>query len=324
MEEKVEQLFTAIDEGRVEAVEELLAEGVDPSAKNRYGALPLRRAAQKGDARIVGALARAGAEGSDFALGELAERGHEAAVEALLAAKADPNAPGVNGFTPLIFAIAGKYPGVVSALLKGGADPNLSLGKEQGDRTPLMVAAEQSTPEIVATLLEAGADVSLKDAWGQTAVPAATRNPDDTLDVLIERYESVDERDRDGESALFMASANGRVRAVRRLVEASADVNLQNNAGGTVLMAAAFAGEPGLVELLLELGADPKLQDAKGRTAADMTRLPGRGVKESSREGVYMKSIVLESQFEKIRAVLAKAGRGGGLRKWFSRARLGS
>jgi len=174
-------------------------------------------------------------------------------------------------------------------------------------------------------LLDAGADVSLKDSFGQTALPSATRNNlDDTLEVLIGRYESVDERDSDGESALFMASAKGRERGLRRLIEAGADVNLQNGAGRTVLMAAAFAGDLGRVELLLQLGADPKVVDTGGKTAADMTRLPGRGVKESSGGGVYTKSIVLESQFENIRAVLAKAGRGGGLRKWFTRAKSGS
>src|SRR5207248_5004914 len=82
---------------------------------------------------------------------------------------------------------------------------------------------------------------------------------------------------------LTWAAVNGRVDAVRRLVELGADVNGRATFGGpdhgqgvTALHLAAQSGQAGAVETLLELGADPTIRDAlHGGTPAGWARQGG-------------------------------------------------
>ena len=67
---------------------------------------------------------------------------------------------------------------------------------------------------------------------------------------------------------LSWAAANGRVAAIRCLVELGADVNQPTTFGGPshgqgvyALHLAAQAGQEAAIDVLLELGADPTLQD---------------------------------------------------------------
>jgi ankyrin repeat protein len=90
----------------------------------------------------------------------------------------------------------------------------------------------------------------------------------EALDLLVARGARVDADVYRG-TALTWAAAQGRVAAVRELVELGADVNQQATFGGpthgervTALQIAAQAGRREVVEALLELGADPTLRDA--------------------------------------------------------------
>jgi hypothetical protein len=64
---------------------------------------------------------------------------------------------------------------------------------------------------------------------------------------------------------------DGRVPAVRTLLDQGADPNQRASNGATPLMFAAFSSRtsPELIEALLKKGADPTLRDANGRTALD-------------------------------------------------------
>ncbi len=55
--------------------------------------------------------------------------------------------------------------------------------------------------------------------------------------------------------------------ALKRLIEASADLNDRDDTGRTVLMHAAIDGTSEVVQLLLDSGALPNLQDESGFTA---------------------------------------------------------
>ena len=57
-------------------------------------------------------------------LHDAAKAGNAAAISALLAAGADPNAKDKNGETPLHTAASRGHTAAISALLAAGADPN--------------------------------------------------------------------------------------------------------------------------------------------------------------------------------------------------------
>jgi len=62
----------------------------------------------------------------------------------------------------------------------------------------------------------------------------------------------IDLQDKDGESALILAAANGHSACVTALIEAKADVNLPAENGGSALMFAAANGHSPCVTALIE------------------------------------------------------------------------
>lgn len=143
------------------------------SRRGRIGpaATELARAAERGDAARLKALAAAGADVNARDTGGLpplafaARSGDEAAVGVLLDAGADPNLRDCarHGWTPLMHAIHKHRTAAARALVEGGADVNARAGgcSEEpagSGETPLMYAAMYDDAELVKFLLERGAD----------------------------------------------------------------------------------------------------------------------------------------------------------------------
>ena len=157
-------------------VQALLRAGADPSLAHPDGETPLMAASQAGSLATVRLLTEAGADVNaadtfqkQTALMWAAEQGHTAVVDALLAAKADPNrrahVTGLEerkhadhasgGFTALMFAARNGHTDVVKALIKGGADPKLTNGDGV---TATAIAIVNDRFDIAKTLLDLGAD----------------------------------------------------------------------------------------------------------------------------------------------------------------------
>ena len=88
-------------------------------------------------------------------------------------------------------------------------------------------------------------------------------------DMVAEGF-PVDQRDRDGWSAIQFAALLGRPKTVAVLIAAGADVNQADPLGMTPLMAAAVSGSRQTVKRLIAAGADPDARDSAGETAAYM------------------------------------------------------
>lgn len=76
----------------------------------------------------------------------------------------------------------------------------------------------------------------------------------------------------EGRTALMLASFDGDLGAVRRLLEAGADVNATDRDGDTALMFAALKGHAEVVRELLENGADVNFAARNGWTALKAAR----------------------------------------------------
>jgi ankyrin repeat protein len=166
--------------------------------------------------------AEALAEAAEPTIVDAAERGDRPAALQLLAKGANPNAPGPDGTTAIMWAAASDDLELVRALIKAGANVTL---KNQFGTSALTEAAIIGSAPVIDALLNAGADPN-------------TRNPE-------------------GETPLMAVARTGNVEAARRLLEARADINAKESWGGqSALMWAAAQGQADMVKLLASHGAD--------------------------------------------------------------------
>ena len=74
-------------------------------------------------------------------------------------------------------------------------------------------------------------------------------------------------QNKDGETALMLASARGHADAVGTLLNVGADPDIRNNLGRTALMTAVDNERKDVVRALLKAKADPDIQSGEGHTA---------------------------------------------------------
>ncbi len=225
---------------------------------------------------------------------ESVQAGDIAAVRALLAAAADPNAAAPEGPTALYFAALEGHADIFHLLIDAGAsteaattaDWSLLLAAVYGgqedlvtwllDRgadvseyghlwqnglygTLLHVAVRRGNAEMVRLLLARGARVGVPtdDKWAQMPLHlAAVHRHADIAGLLIERGADVDALAGYRRTALHFASYRDAAAVARTLLEHGADPNPVDRHGKTPLHYAADAGNADLVRLLLDHGAD--------------------------------------------------------------------
>nr|MDH4225467.1 ankyrin repeat domain-containing protein [Deltaproteobacteria bacterium] len=145
---------------QLQMVQQLLAAGADPKARNQAGNTPLMSAAEGGKPEVMALLLDSGTPVNArntlgmTALAWAALKGHEAGVRLLLGRGASPDLHGGMGETPLMLASAAGYEGVVQALLDHHAQP--ALRNRRGD-TALSLARQRGHTGIQNLLRHAGA-----------------------------------------------------------------------------------------------------------------------------------------------------------------------
>ena len=191
-------------------------------------------ASRAGNLMIVERLLEAGVKvntgpnnfGRLTALQAASEGGHLEVVERLIIAGADINADPAedSGYTALQAASSGGHLGVVERLLNAGANANASPAEYYG-HTALQAASEGGHLGIVDRLLKAGADANA----GYTAPKPLGAVKRFILPQAIpyDAPRTVHCR----QSALELASENGHVEVVERLLLAGANVSGDRNQG---------------------------------------------------------------------------------------------
>lgn len=148
----------------------------------------LRRAARDGDVQAIEAALAAGADpnsagpSGDRAVHAAAGAGMAKALALLIEAQADPNPKGCSGDSPLHRAAEICHAECVGMLIKAGADPNAA---DSDGRTPLMIRtanpiSHPDGPTVVRELALAGwpGTATLRDPSGRTAADMAERPGD--------------------------------------------------------------------------------------------------------------------------------------------------
>ena len=222
---------------------------------------------------------------------EAAENGERAAALQLLAKGANPNTPGPDGTTAIMYAAANDDIELVRALIKAGANVTL---KNQFGTSAMTEAAILGSAPIIEALLKAGADANTRNPEGETPLMAVARSGKvDAARRLLEAHADINAKEEwGGQTALMWAAAQGQAEMVKLLAANGADLNARgvirqwerkviteprpkdmNKGGFTPLLYAAREGCVECAHHLIAAGADPDLEDPERITPLNMALL---------------------------------------------------
>ncbi len=156
----------------------------------------------------------------------------------------------------------------VKRLLDQGANPNAI--DDRGE--PALIYALHAERFETADLLAAwpATNLEAENKEGQTALMVASYlGRRELVEHLLDRGAEVS---HSGWTALHFAASSGQIDIVRILLEHSAFIDAQSPNGTTPLMMAARHKDVEVTKLLLEQGADPTPVNGAGLTAADFAR----------------------------------------------------
>jgi ankyrin repeat protein len=164
-------------------------------------------------------------------IGDAAARGDRAAVQKLIQAKTNVNAPQVDGATALHWAVYREDVEMVDLLIRAGADVKVA---NRTGMTPLTMAAIYGNAAILDRLLKAGADAKALGPNGETMVMFAARNGNpQAIKVLVEAGADVNAREPlRGTTALMWAVEQKHPEAVKALLAAGADAAAKSGGAG--------------------------------------------------------------------------------------------
>ena len=208
-----------------------------------------------GDERQLAVQATAAVSApSDVRLADAAEANDDQKLRVLLQQKADVNAKQPDGMTALHWAVWHEELGVVSDLLRAGADVNAATDYQE---RPLGLACEAGNAELVELLLKAGADAAASRAGGETPLMTASRSGNPAVvRLLLAAGADVDARERNQQTAAMWAAAEGHTDVLKLLLAAGADVRTPLESGWTPLFFAVREGRTAAVRWLLQQGLD--------------------------------------------------------------------
>ena len=131
------------------------------------------------------------------------------------------------------------------------------------NNTSLLIAAYYKHPDIVKVLVENGASMTLANNSGWNPLHAAVGAGDSNTAIvtyLADRAENVDQKTKDGKTALYMAAEKGHLEYVKVLAP-KASIDQTAYKGQTPLHAATICGHLEIVKVLIRHGADVNITD---------------------------------------------------------------
>lgn len=192
-----------------------------------------------------------------------AEKGYIDIVAALIQKGADPNKTDLNtSETALIKAVRNNdYEMVKEVLLPYGANPN--LGTNQGI-TPLGLAIDLRNKDLANLIISSGGTNGISSE--KLLLYAFKKNPVG-VDLMLSGGIQPDITDKDNNTPLIIAAANGDLESVKELVAYRANINAKNKVGMTPLLYAVKGRYNDVAEYLINSGAKINSSNVYGQNA---------------------------------------------------------
>lgn len=189
----------------------------------------------------------------------------------LIKAGANVSAANREGATPMLLAAINGNAAMLEKLLKAGADVNAPLSKTED--TALMMAARTGKADAVKILLDHGAKVNTKETWGDTTAlmwAVSDKHPE-AVKLLIDHGADVNARTK------FVPSTTGRGFEGTTPVAAKPGQRAEEHSGGllTPLMFAAREGDLDSARMLVAAGADVNAIAGDGKDALGLAVFSG-------------------------------------------------
>ncbi len=192
MDRQNHEMLGAILRGELDAVKELVAQGMPLNQLFYAGMMPLHYAVKRGQMAIIHFLIEKGADvnaraaqWAETPLMLAAQGGRVEVVRALIAAGADVNLSASHGTTALVYAAREKgtpWTRIVKDLIGAGAE----VGRQSPNGlTALIQAARTAGPEAIEELVAAGADVNAVTGWGTPLARAVAEKRADNVVALL-------------------------------------------------------------------------------------------------------------------------------------------
>uniref|UniRef100_A0A671YIF6 Ankyrin repeat domain 52 n=1 Tax=Sparus aurata TaxID=8175 RepID=A0A671YIF6_SPAAU len=296
-------LHAAASGGNIECLNLLLSSEAELDVKDNLGRSPLHYAAANGNSQCTISLVRAGAEVNEpdltgcsplhyaaashtFCGGETnsdysEEREHEASLclDFLLDNGANPTLKNSKGYSAVHYAAAYGNKQHLELLLEISFNC-LEEVESNIPVSPLHLAAYYGHCEALRLLSETLVSLDVRDIDGRTALYlAAQRGFASCVEVLLKHEASYTLKEHKHKwTALHAAAAEGQMDCLLLLVnrEQSADIiDSPDTQGQTALMLAALGRHTDCVHILLEKGANADAADKKGFTALHRAAMLG-------------------------------------------------
>ncbi|OQS04362.1 serine/threonine-protein kinase TNNI3K, partial [Thraustotheca clavata] len=134
--------------------------------------------------------------------------------------------------------------------------------------TPLYIAAKNGHRDTVSILIDAGDNINQATDNGATPLCIAAQNGHHyAVSTLIDAGADVNQAMKDGSTPLHFAAQNGHSETVSALIAAGANINQVDKNGATPLHIAVNYGKYSVAALLIECKADVNILDGKGKSA---------------------------------------------------------
>lgn len=181
-------------------------------------------------------------------------------------------AASASSYDDFFRAVKSDNPGGVRDLIQRGFDPNT---RDAYGQTGLLVALKEPSPRVTKVLLASPkTDVDAVNTQGESPLMmAAIKGQQDMVNALLERDAAVN---KTGWTPLHYAATSGQLAIMKQLLEKFAFIDAQSPNGTTPLMMAAMYGSSDAVKLLIDEGADPLMKNEQGMTAFDFAKRGNR------------------------------------------------
>ena len=253
-------------------VQFLLEKKVDPDKTDLLGRTPAHAAIELGRCDVMNALLAAGAsqnarDKQGASLLHLAAAQPEAAcLEGLLERKANVNAADEAGLTPVLWAARAGNLAALERLAKAGS--SLIKKTKRGD-SALHLAVEAKTLDVLKFLVEKKKQYpDAKNTQGQTPLHAAAlAGAGEAVTYLLSKKAYPGAKDKDGRIPLHAAAGRGQLAVVKLLLEKKSWLDNTDFKKRTPLFLAIMNGRIEVATFLVAQGASLTLADAEGFSA---------------------------------------------------------